>query len=169
LHFQKVCCFISINTFNLKFTIFKWLFKFYFVNNKKCDAGIYCSILHIVNVAGASDVYGKIDVSNPAILGGQVTFAITLNRTCSNYTGKYNWQYTLQNIKQVFYPEDNVIIIENTTGKVNTTYTLTLMNATSTYHKTNISFYCDSGVLVDTVTLDLIGKQNHHNVCMCRK
>jgi len=99
------------------------------------------------------------------MLGGQVTFTITLNRTCS----QTDWHYKCGNANQLFYPEDNAIIIENTTGNVNTTYTLTLMKATSTYHKTNISFHCGSEDPVDTVRLDLIGKQKHHNVCMCRK
>ena len=69
----------------------------------------------------------------------------------------------------MFYSEDNAIIIENSTRKVKTTYTLTLMNATSTYHNTNISFYChsESQDPVDTVTLDLISKQKHHNVFAC--
>jgi len=106
------------------------------------------------DVADASDEYDKIDVSEPAILGGRVTFKITLKRTCP----QNNWLYTFQSFNRVFY-EDNTIIIGkvNNTGKDTSTYTLTLMNATSDYHKLKISFYCDSEP-VDTVTLDLIGK-----------
>jgi len=125
-------------------------------------------MLHILNVLGASDVYGKIDVSKPAIFGGQVTFTITLNRTCS----LNDWQYTFGHAKEIFYADNTTITMKvNTTGKVNNTYTLTLMNATSTYHNTNISFFChsESQDPVDTVTFHLIGKQKHHNVCMCRK
>jgi len=113
----------------------------------------YKYVYHILDAADASDVYDTIDVSDPAILGGRVTFTIMLKRTCS----QSKWQYRLGNANQVFI-EDTTIIIVNKTGKVNNTYTLTLMNATSTYHKTNISFYCDSQVPVDTVTLNLIGK-----------
>ena len=133
---------------------------------------LYIQVLFIyiilADVADASDGYDKIDVSEPAILGGQVTLTITLKKTCSV---AYNWQYTFQNANQVF-SADNATIIEkvNYTERVNTTYryTLTLMNAKSDY-KTNISFYCDGEVPVDTVTLDLIGKQKHHNVCMRSK
>ena len=112
-------------------------------------------------VAGESDVYGRIDVSKPAILGGRVTFTLTLNRTCS----QQYWQYPYRNTNQVFHYEENTIDI----GEFNNTFTLTLINAMSTYHKTNISFYCDSDVPLDTVRLDLIGKQKHHKVCMSRK
>ena len=106
-------------------------------------------------------------MSEPAILGGRVTLTITLKKTCSV---AYNWQYTFRNEPQMFHA-DNATLIEkvNYTERVNTTYRLTLMNAKSDY-KTNISFYCDSEeVPMDTVTLDLIGKQKHHNVCMCSK
>ena len=120
----------------------------------------------LADVADASDGYDKIDVSETAILGGRVTLTITLKTTCSV---AYNWRYTFQNAPQMFHA-DNATIIEkvNYTEIVNTTYryTLTLMNAKSDY-KTNISFYCDSEVPVDTVTLDLKGKQKHHNVYMC--
>jgi len=75
-----------------------------------------------------------------------------------------------QNAKQMFYV-DNTTVIEKvyTTGEVNTTYSLTLVNAAPTLSKTYILFYCASEDPVDTVMLDLIGKQKHHNVCMCRK
>jgi len=121
----------------------------------------------LADVADASEGYDKIDVSKPAILGGRVTLTITLRKTCSM---KHIWGYTFKNASQMFFA-DNATIIEkvNNTGRVNTTYTLTLMKATSVYHKTNISFYCDSRVPVDTVTLDLIGKQTHHKVCICSK
>jgi len=121
----------------------------------------------LADVADASDEYAKIDVSEPAILGGRVSLTIMLKKTCSV---AHYWQYTFQNANQVF-SADNATIIEkvNNTGRVNTTYqyTLTLMNATSNYK--TISFYCDSEVPIDTVTLDLIGKQKYHNVCMCSK
>ena len=134
---------------------------FVFVKNKKGNTEIYMLLLILyintciifLDAADASDVYDTIDVSDPASLGGRVTFTIMLKRTCS----QSKWQYRLGNANQVFI-EDTTIIIVNKTGKVNNTYTLTLMNATSTYHKTNISFYCDSQVPVDTVTLNLIGK-----------
>jgi len=105
-------------------------------------------------------------VSKPAILEGQVNFTITVNRLCSHY----NWLYMLQNAKDVFYVDNTTIIQKvNKTGEVNTTYSLILMKATSNYNKLNISFGCDNKDSVDTVTLDLIGKQKHYNVCMCRK
>jgi len=118
----------------------------------------------LADVADASDGYDKIDVSEPAFLGGRVTLTITLRKTC---LVAHYWQYAFQNANQVF-SADNATIIEkvNYTERVNTTYTLTLMNATSDY-KTNISFYCASEVPIDTVTLDLKGKQKHHNVYMC--
>jgi len=122
----------------------------------------------LADVADASDGYDKIDVSETAILGGRVTLTITLKTTCSV---AQNWRYTLQNATpQVFFADNATIIGKvNYTERINTTYTLTLMNATSVYHTSNISFFCDGEVPVDTVTLDLIGKQKHHNVCICSK
>ena len=114
---------------------------------------VYKYVYHILDAADASDVYDTIDVSDPAMLGGRVTFTIMLKKTCS----QSKWQYRLGNANQMFI-EDTTITIVNKPGKVDNTYKLTLMNATSTYHKTNISFYCDSQVPVDTVTLNLIGK-----------
>ena len=102
-----------------------------------------------LGVADASDAYGKIDVSVPAIFGGRVTFTITLQRTCPFY----NWKYSFQNAWQMFYDDDESTVLD----KVNTTYMLTLKNATSTYHQSNISFLCDV-YTVDTVTLELISK-----------
>jgi len=104
--------------------------------------------------ANEKDAYGKIYFSAPAILGGQVTFTITMQRGCSQYD---NWYYTLyysnSYTKQMFHDDNNTTIIRNDKN----TYTLTLNNATSTYHKSNISFVCDQ-IPIDTVTLDLIGK-----------
>jgi len=102
-----------------------------------------------LGVADASDAYGKIDVSVPAIFGARVTFTITLKRTCPYY----KWQYSFQNARQMFYDDDESIVLE----KVNKTYVLTLKNATPIYHQSNISFLCDVHT-VDTVTLELISK-----------
>jgi len=104
----------------------------------------------VLGVANANEAYGKIDVSVPAIVGGPVTFTITMQGNCSQYD---NWHYTIQNSKQFFHNDDNTTIIR----KDKNTYTLTLNNATSTYHKSNISFVCYR-IPKDTVTLDLIGK-----------
>ena len=112
-----------------------------------CIIAIY--VYHILDVADARDTYDKIRVSEPAILRGRVTFTITLKRTCL----PNNWKYTFNNTEHLFYEDDSISI-----GEVNNTYTLTLVNAAPTYKKTNILFYCNSQVPVDTVTLDLIGK-----------
>jgi len=104
----------------------------------------------VSGVANANKADGKIDVSAPAIAGGQVTFTITMQRNCS---GKDNWHYTVQNARQLFHDDNNTVIIRKDTN----TYTLTVKNATSTYHKSNISFVCDKFTL-DTVTLDFSGK-----------
>jgi len=109
------------------------------------------------DVADASEAYEKVDVSAPAILGGQVTFTITMQKNCSH---PFSWQFTFRNATEVFYDDGNTIIIR----KDKNTYTLTLMNATSNYHKSNITFICDQ-IPIDTVTLDLIGKSIFQNVC----
>jgi len=110
-------------------------------------------------VANAKEAYGKIDVSAPAIVGGQVTFRITMMMNCSHTD---NWHYTIGNIsKQLFHVDNSTTIIR----KDKNTYTLTLKNATSTYHKSNISFVCGQ-IPIDTVTLDLRGKLKLYNVCM---
>jgi len=102
------------------------------------------------DVADASEAYEEVDVSAPAILGGQVTFTITMQKNCLQ---PLSWQYTFRNATKVFYNDGNTITIR----KDNSTYTLTLKNATSNYHKSNITFICDQ-IPIDTVTLDLIGK-----------
>ena len=104
----------------------------------------------VSGIANANEAYGKIVVSAPAIEGGPVTFTITMQRNCSQYD---NWHYTAKNSTQLFHNDDNTTIIR----KDKNTYTLTLNNATSTYHKSNISFVCYR-IQKDTVTLDLIGK-----------
>ena len=104
----------------------------------------------VSGLAYANKADGKIDVSAPAIVGGQVTFTITMQRNCSQYD---NWYYTIYDTKQMFHDDNNLTIIR----KDKNTYRLTLNNATSTYHKSNISFVCDQ-ILIDTVTLDLISK-----------
>ena len=104
----------------------------------------------VSGVANANEDYGKIVVSAPAIEGRPVTFTITMQRNC---TQNDNWHYTIQNSTQLFHNDDNTTIIQ----KNKNTYTLTLNNASSTYHKLNISFVCDR-IPIDTVTLNLIGK-----------
>ena len=110
---------------------------------------LFMYLFAYLGVAYAKEVYGKIDVSYPVLIGGQVTFKITLQRTCQQYG---NWQLTFQGTRQMFYNGK-----ETTIMKVNTTYILTLKNATSTYHRSDILFLCD-GKMVDIVTLDLVGK-----------
>jgi len=109
------------------------------------------------DVADASEAYEKVVVSAPAILGGQVTFTITMQKNCLH---PLSWQYTFRNATKVFYNDGNTITIR----KDNSTYTLTLKNATSNYHKSNITFVCDQ-IPIDTVTLDLICKSIFQNVC----
>ena len=104
----------------------------------------------VSDVADASKTYGKIDVSAPAIVGGQVTFTITMQRGCSQFD---NWHYTFQKTKQIFHDDGNTVVIR----KNENTYTLTLKNATSAYHKLNITFQCHQNP-TDTATLELIGK-----------
>jgi len=111
----------------------------------------------VSDVADTSKTYGKVDVSVPAIIGGQVTFTITMQRGCSHFD---NWHYTFKNTKQIFHEDGNTVDIK----KNNNTYTLTLKNATSTYHKSNITFQCHQNQ-TDTVTLELIGKCIFQNVC----
>jgi len=113
---------------------------------------VYIIIIYriVLGVAEASEAYGKIYVSAPTILGGQVTFTIKMQRNCSHTD---NWQYSYSLAKQVFYNDGKTTIIR----KDNNTYTLTIKNATSNDHKSNIWFVCDQ-IPIDNVTLDLIGK-----------
>jgi len=112
----------------------------------------------VSGVANANEAYEKIDISAPAIVGGQVTFTISMQRNCSQYD---NWHYTINKTTQLFQDGNNTITIRNDKN----TYTLTLKNATSTYHKLNISFVCDKNT-TDTVSLDLRGEFKLHIVCM---
>jgi len=104
----------------------------------------------VSGAANANEAYEKIVVSAPAIEGGQVTFTITMQRNCLHND---TWHYTFQNAKYWFYGDGNTTIIREDKN----TYTLTLKNVSSTYHKSNISFVCDQKT-IDTVTLDLISK-----------
>ena len=110
----------------------------------------YIIYFMVSGVANANKTYGKIDVSAPANVGGQVTFTITMQRNCSQND---SWHYTINETKQLFHYDDSTTLIR----KDKNTYTLTLKNATLTYHKSNISFGCDN-IPVDTVTLEFRGK-----------
>jgi len=103
----------------------------------------------VSGAANANEAYEKIDVSAPAIVGGQVTFRITMQRNCSHSD---TWNYTIQHANQLFHDDNSTII-----RKDKNTYTLTLKNATSTFHKLKISFVCDQNT-IDTVMLDLRGR-----------
>ena len=56
--------------------------------------------------ANANEAYGKIVVTAPAILGGQVTFTITI-QNCSHE----NWHYTFTGSTELFYDDANTTII----------------------------------------------------------
>jgi len=61
---------------------------------------------HDSGVADVIEAYGKIDVSAPAIVGGQVIFTITMLKNCSHTD---NWQYTINNKTSVYNVDEETM------------------------------------------------------------